>query len=1026
MKEQPMKPEYNSQHLLSITRSKAKMYEYSIPQDSHINISDYNPSELYSLTIGLVGDLSYYTIEQNQEKIDEIKKNLQFAAHFFDSFLQSKLKEEHEIYLKLIGAASFYLCDLPGSANVLLGTLTYENLDLECSGLDKAIYSVLANKFVKIENEKYQASLEDILKTYHPFYGHGIMHGWEVLGKVKLKGLRSHIYKDGSDREILFVDILYAVILIKYKNSSWISLPKYTGIHMDRWSEVINKPNFIKELWPAQHLLGEEGTYKGKSAVIQMPTSAGKTKSTELIIRSAFLSGRANLAIIVAPFRALCNEIKNDMLSAFDNEEIEVNEFTDIMQIDDVDELSDLLDDNVSDVQKTVLVSTPEKLYFILKQFPELAEKIGLLIYDEGHQFDSGTRGITYELLLASLKTLIGDNVQTILISAVIGNANEINDWLNEDNGIVVEGTSLTPTYRTVAFTSWLDTLGQIRFVNPQEPDNEEYFVPRVIESQTLSLKARESRTRIFPEKNNANSIALYLGLKLVKEGSIAIFSGRKDSVIKMCKLIVDAYDRELIFSSPLTYSDENEINRLKNLYGMHFGSDNVQVKAVALGILTHHGNLPQGIRLSVEYALQQSLAKYVICTSTLAQGVNLPIRYLIITSVYQGENRLKVRDFHNLIGRAGRAGKYTEGSIIFANNELYDNRRSESWKWRGTKELLNPINSEASSSSLLTIFDSFKDNDGNSIFPVTLEILLELLNNPDINSLADNEEIIEQLVWRKSILNSIESYILTNLATDDMSISDIVENTLAYHSASTERKPELVSLFEAIEHNIKQKVLEEKRVVYAKSLFGIDEIKVLDNWLDENYNDLVQLATAEELLLFLWNILVLNVSNKVFKKYTPPDTLINIAQYWIQGQSYFQIFENVKENGIKIGTRKLTIEHIIDICEQALSFDITMIISSLIELLELQNESEERSNLIESMKFLQKQIKYGLDTSNKIAIYEFGFTDRVIVQELVQLVCTNEVCKRDDIKRRLKNNESVENILEHYPSYFQKVYALL
>lgn len=1015
-----MKPEYRSNHLLSITRAKSKMYEYSIPAESHINISEYSPAELYSLTIGLISDLSYYVIENNVEKVDEIKKDLLFSAHFFDAFLQSKLKEEHEVYLKIIGASSFYLCDLPGSANVLLETLHFENLELECADLDKALYLVLTHQIQIIEDAKYSDILNPILENYNNFYNIGyIANTFELLDE-----LRRGIYQFGTDRELLFVDILYAIIKLKFDNSSWISLPEYTDIAINQWNDIIGKESFIKELWPAQHLLGKENVYRGKSAVIQMPTSAGKTKSTELIIRSAFLSNRADLAIIVAPFRALCNEIKNNMISAFENEEIEVNEFTDVMQIDEIDDLSGILDND--DVKKTILVSTPEKLYFILKQFPELAQKIGLLIYDEGHQFDSGTRGITYELLLASLKTLIGDNVQTILISAVIGNANEINHWLNEDDGIVVEGTTLTPTYRTVAFTSWLDTLGQIKFVDPQNPDSDEYFVPRVIEAQSLDMRTRETVMRKFPLKNDANTIALYLGLKLVNEGSIAIFSGRKDSVVKMCIEIINAYDRGLNIEKPLLCSNSNEIDRLKNLYSMHFGENNAQVQAVKLGILTHHGNLPQGIKLSVEYALQQSLAKYVICTSTLAQGVNLPIRYLIITSVYQGKNRLKVRDFHNLIGRAGRAGKYTEGSIIFANNKLYDKKRSEKWKWDDTKELLNPINSEASNSSLLSIFDPIKNNDGNPIAVVNLEMLLELFNNPNLSTFTDNDEVIQQLLWKKSILNAIESYILTNLETEEMNINDIVTNTLAYHSANNTQKSELIELFSAIENNIKQKVVEEKRNVYAKSLFGIDEIQILDSWLTQNYDNLLDTDSTEGLLILIWEILYLNIKNKTFKKYSSQDSLLNIVQYWTQGLSYYEIFENVKNNGIKIGTRNLTIEHIIDICEQALSFDSIMIISSLTELLSLQNETEDRKKLIKNMKFLQKQFKYGLDTSNKIAIYELGFTDRIITQELVRLVCIGEVCKRVEIRRRLKNNDRVENILNHYPSYFQKIYDLL
>ena len=90
---------------------------------------------------------------------------------------------------------------------------------------------------------------------------------------------------------------------------------------------------------------------------------------------------------------------------------------------------------------------------------------------------------------------------------------------------------------------------------------------------------------------------------------------------------------------------------------------------------------------------MKVSLVRFVVCTSTLAQGVNLPIRYLIVTGVNQGKNRILVRDFHNLIGRAGRAGMYTEGSVIFADNSIFDEKdqRRGRWRWRGAKELLDP-----------------------------------------------------------------------------------------------------------------------------------------------------------------------------------------------------------------------------------------------------------------------------------------------------------------------------------------------
>lgn len=64
-----MKPESRSKHLLGITRSEAKMYEYSVPKEFHSDISNYDPSKLYLLTIGLIGDLSFYVIEDNRKKL---------------------------------------------------------------------------------------------------------------------------------------------------------------------------------------------------------------------------------------------------------------------------------------------------------------------------------------------------------------------------------------------------------------------------------------------------------------------------------------------------------------------------------------------------------------------------------------------------------------------------------------------------------------------------------------------------------------------------------------------------------------------------------------------------------------------------------------------------------------------------------------------------------------------------------------------------------------------------------------------
>ena len=90
-----------------------------------------------------------------------------------------------------------------------------------------------------------------------------------------------------------------------------------------------------------------------------------------------------------------------------------------------------------------MLIVTPEKLLYMLRRAPELADTIGLLIYDEGHQFDGMARGPTYELLLTSLRMKLTPGTQSVLISAVIGNAPDIAEWLIGDRDAVIGGTGL-------------------------------------------------------------------------------------------------------------------------------------------------------------------------------------------------------------------------------------------------------------------------------------------------------------------------------------------------------------------------------------------------------------------------------------------------------------------------------------------------------------------------------------------------------------------------------------------------------
>jgi hypothetical protein len=1035
-----MRPERRSQLLLGVTRSKAKMYEYDVPEEHHIKIKQ-DPAKLFTLAIGLLGDLSARINSEviNEDYLKELRETLLFSARFFDAYLESRLNHEYDPYLLLLGAASYYLCNLPGSSLVLAKRLGKDCPDLECMGLEDLLLWLLQGDLFKYFDETegvYGKYIDGISQGLTHFFKYG--SGQESLFE-KTANLRRTVYDNGTPRQLLFGDIICAVAKRRFENSTWHCLPQYSHLSPAQWMDILQKETFIRELWPAQHLLGEHGIFRGKSAVVQMPTSAGKTKATEIIIRSSFIANRTSLAVIVAPFRALCHEIRNSFVKAFQSENVSVDELSDVLQADYA--IAEFLG------RKQVLVVTPEKLIYVLRHTPELAENIGLLIYDEGHQFDSGTRGITYELLLTSLKTMVPEDAQTVLISAVISNAPAVGKWINGEESEVVSGATLTPTYRTVAFASWLDQLGRLEFVTQDNPDNEEFFVPRIISQYQLQLKGKERKHSLFPEKTDGQAIALYLGLKLVGNGSVAIFCGRKSTASSLCEKVVSVFDREVNLKEPTEFSDKEEVHRLHFLHECNLGTNSIATKSAALGIFSHHGNTPQGIRLAVEHAMKQGYAKFVICTSTLAQGVNLPIRYLIVTGVYQGTERIKVRDFHNLIGRAGRAGMHTEGSILFADPVVYDKRtnRADKWRWEQVKELLDPSKSEPCASTLLSIFEPLKSDDRKYTIPMEpLGFVNAYIQSAErvaafpgkiAEKHADKgftkEGLLKQVEWKINIISSIESYLMAHWNESDTGlneedVSELATGTLAYFLSDEEQQKQIIELFKLLARNIEQSVADaSRRTIYGKTLYGVRTSIEIEAWVTEHLDRLVLCVGHDDLLATLWPIIAKNIQNNTVRKCDQPEILKDVALGWISGKPYHELFNILSDADARLiaGTqrRQFKLDHIVEICENAFAYDGTLVLGAVAELIELIRQ-EDCAELVSKTQELQKRLKYGLPFSTEITLYEMGFSDRAVSQDLGAVIDVISSHRQVVVQAIKQHKKVIRETLRKYPSYFQMV----
>ncbi len=1030
-----MKPNPAAINVLSTTRSKAKMYEFRIPENAHIAIPR-DPDILFSLAIGILGDMAAKVADGftpaaplaplaveapavwNDEEADALG-SLRFAATFFDAFLNSRLNQEISTEFSIFCACAYYIAGNVGSAAVIARQLEPPSPVLE-GGLVRLAYAILSNNFAAVDG--LDVVCNDVLKAMRAFFSLEADASGVADASVNI---REQVYDAGSPRDVLYADLIMALCALKVRAASRTVIPTASGLPLDAWSPALLKSHFPRELWPAQLRISEAGLLSGASAVIQMPTSAGKTRATELIIRSAFLAGRTQLAVIVAPFRSLCHDIRMDLSTAFAGEEITLNEATEAYQ-------QDLWFDDTAPA--TVLIVTPEKLLYLLRRNPDLSDDIGLIIYDEGHQFEGMSRGPTYELLLSTLKMSLPPDAQVILISAVIGNAAQISQWLIGEEHIV-GGDGLLPTTKSIAFASWQDLRGQLQYVSPSDPNEREFFVPRVIERTQLGALKGETAPRYFPLATGAD-VGLYLGLRVVGNGSVALFCGQKRTAANLCGRAAEVFKREAPYARPLEVSDVVEIAKIAALTATELGPEADASKAAPLGVLAHHGDTPHGIRLAIEHAMREGKAKFVICTSTLAQGVNFPIKYLIVTATQQGRERILVRDFHNLIGRAGRAGMHTEGSVIFAAPEIFDERQQNKFRWNAATELLDYSAAEPVRSAILGIFNDYQQVRPPIVLPMRPHWLaLTFADQAMINAIVDEAEAAEPNLDRKAFLElmneraraiqNVAAYLVSHMTFDEDEAVERVEqlaaNTLAYSMADAETRPKLLEVFKNIAVALKENADNDFRLQIRKSPLAPQTIAVLKTWLTENAGALGDAIENGQLLQAIGPFAIANSTSPAILKLTIPPAsagVIEQALYaWCAGKTYGEVLTILKAAGVKKGRNSLKVENAVALCENGFGYDVAMIVASMADLAEDLDPV-----LFDGLGTLQRIIRCGLTSTSAIAFYEAGFADRVVAQSLAEGIDFN-VADKGTVKAVVRQSPAqIDAVLAAFPSYFETI----
>ena len=999
-----------SNYMLKYQKAKAKLVEYDIPQKDYPKFP-LNSNELSYPVVYILSRYAESVIENNVADMEEFSPHLVAASQYFDAAVGANDREEYDADFLLSGAAAYFLSDDFGSAKVLCSEF-FVRINPEINEPQKITGNLLGYLLL---NRDFHISVdtpngEKVCHSLLAYYNTG-------EGVEKIRGLlseyRKAVYENDAPMEIYYVDILCAIVMVALSKSSWILLPRYSELDQSLWSDYLKGPKAPRMLWPAQQLIGEKGVLRGQSAIVQLPTGVGKTKSIELVIRSSFASGRATTAIIVAPLRALCNEIANDMISAF-GDEVLVNQFSDVLEED----FSLYL---FLSLKSKILICTPEKLSYIIHHQAKFLDEIGLYIFDEGHMFDDGSRGAIYELLISEIRGRISREKQIILLSAVLSNAEQIQKWLLGEAGVLASDSKIKATPKTIGFAS------QTKDIHYYSDDSaqEDFYVPRSIEVIALQKRPREKKQRYFPELTDAKDIAIYYANKLCKNGGAAIFANRTSTVITVINRIIELSDRGHDLAEIKENSDGEEMSRVAQLMSEYYGKQHPYTIACYLGVVPHYSNLPNGLRLAIEHACRNKALRLVVCTSTLAQGVNIPIKYLFMTSFMVVRNSMQIRSFQNLMGRTARSGMYTEGSVIVTDPRLFDNRNNRinggNLRWNDCTKMFDNSASEPCGSSILSlvqdivvdyqvgfngsevvkfIIESYgKDDCFNQLISELSSALLEKYPS------KTNNNIVESVSFRKRTMEAIENHLCFVFSNDENTdrqaiASEICKETLAYFMANDDEKALLERIFDIIALKISKLGLSQLKN-YARTMIGIDLSLQIEKWIAEK--QLTQLNYTNEQL----NEMIISFFQETHTIKKGATCFTDICQMWLDGCSFVEMHERIS----------LSIANLEDICNKSISYELSFFVGNIIDIIEISGK--DLVNPLPNLHLLQRRLKYGVKTEIAASICEKIFNDRFLANLLADEIGHDAIGTDGIVGVIQSHKDNILDILSTYPTYF-------
>lgn len=378
---------------------------------------------------------------------------------------------------------------------------------------------------------------------------------------------------------------------------------------------------------------------EGASVLVAAPTGSGKTLVAEYAIALALSQGKR--AFYTAPIKALSNQ-----------------KFRDLGEIHGAHNVGLVTGDNAHNPEAPIVVMTTEVLRNMIYASSQRLEDLAVVVLDEVHFLQDAYRGPVWEEVIIQLEPM----VQLVCLSATVSNADEVGEWLTTVRGRTDVVVETNRPVELLTHHSFFDaSTGRVVIhdaVINGEPN-------RSLEKLLATAKVQQSRggpqskRRRFASPTRPETVEL-LDDNDMLPAIVFIFSRAQcEDAVSSCMragIVLTSRDEE----DRIVEIVERHVESLSEQDRRALGYDDF-LDRIGSGVSCHHAGMIPMFKEAVEECFQEGLVKVVFATETLAVGINMPARAVVIEKLtkYTGEHHVLLRasEYTQLTGRAGRRG---------------------------------------------------------------------------------------------------------------------------------------------------------------------------------------------------------------------------------------------------------------------------------------------------------------------------------------------------------------------------------